>query len=215
MSCAHCTDAGRVFGRPLARFELFMYRLFGPRRSTAFLVESVRSARPDAFSLLDVGGGIGAVQHRLADRMVDGTAVDASPAYVTIAERQAERHGYRDRMSFLSGDFLDVADGVGTHDVVTLDRVLCCYPDVEGLVSATARRARSVYGLVFPRERRINRILFGGTNLLLRLRGSAFRTYVHPTARIDGAATAQGLRLSSVRRTFMWQVRLYERPGNA
>ncbi len=38
-------------------------------------------------------------------------------------------------------------------DIVTLDRVGCCYLAVDELVTASAAHARRLYGLVLPRER--------------------------------------------------------------
>ena len=37
--------------------------------------------------------------------------------------------------------------------IVTLDRVICCYPDMERLVRTSAEKARRLYGAVYPRER--------------------------------------------------------------
>jgi hypothetical protein len=53
----------------------------------------------------------------------------------------------------MHGDFIDLAEQVPEADAVTLDRVVCCYPDATTLVGASARKARRVYGLVYPRRR--------------------------------------------------------------
>ncbi len=211
MACAHCTDAGRVFDDRTARWEARRFRWFGPSRPTKHLLRAVEARIGDSGTLLDVGGGVGTIPRILADRMASGTAVDASSAYLAVARSDAERHGFDGRMTWIEGDFLDVRDQVAEHDAVTLDRVICCYPDMESLVRETAERARRVYVLVFPREGLLNRIAFPLTNLLLRIRGSAFRTFMHSTSRVDEAAVSRGLALVEVRRTLLWQVRVYER----
>lgn len=214
MTCAHCVDAGRVFDERTARWELRRFRWLGPSRPTRYLLREVTSRMDGPASLLDVGGGVGVIPRFLAERITTGTFVEASEAHLAVARREAERHGFADRMTWHAGDFLDLAPGVPDHDAVTLDRVVCCYPDMDALVAATAARARGVYAVVFPREGLLNRIAFPLTNLYLRLRGSAFRIFLHPTRRVDDAAALQGLRLASVRRTLLWQVRVYERPAS-
>ena len=46
-----------------------------------------------------------------------------------------------------------MSDEIEAADVVTLDRVICCYPDMEALVGRSAERALRLYGLVHPRDR--------------------------------------------------------------
>ena len=50
---------------------------------------------------------------------------------------------------------------------------------------ASASKARHLYGLVFPRERRFTAAGARFANAWFRLRGSAFRTYLHPTEKVD------------------------------
>ena len=215
MACPHCVDAGRVFNDRIARWEAARFRWFGPSRPTQHLLRAVRGRIGPSGTLLDVGGGVGTVPRHLSDRLDSCTAVDASPAYLSVARSEAERYGFDDRITWIEGDFLDVRDQVPPHDAVTLDRVICCYPDMESLVRATSGLARRVYVLVFPREVFLNRIAFPLANLFQRIRGSAFRIFLHPTGHVDQAAAAGGLALSEVRRTVLWQVRGYERPSRS
>src|SRR3990170_1661911 len=103
-------------------------------------------------SLLDIGGGIGVIQHELARAGVGRIAsVDASSSYLAAQRAEAERLGYAPRASYLSGDFVTLADHIPDSDIVTLDRVICCYPDMRSLVSLSAARARRLCGIVYPR----------------------------------------------------------------
>jgi hypothetical protein len=109
---------------------------------------------------------------------------------------------------------LDVGGGVGVvhHELLaTLDRVICCYPDMEQLVTASASRARRLYGAVFPRERWLLKVVLTLGNFIRALRGNAFRTYVHPVRAIDAAIRRQGLSARYVRDTFVWRVAVYSR----
>jgi hypothetical protein len=210
--CNHCRDAEGFFGHRTGRRELRRYRRRGPPRSTRLLLDALRGTHVPNATLLDIGGGIGAIQHELLqDGFQAATHVDASAAYLALAQEEADRLGHGDRVTYLHGDFVELAPEIPMADVVTLDRVICCYPDVEALVEASAFRARRVYGLVYPRERWGTRIALALANLYLRIRRSAFRVYMHPTARVNALVRGLGFRRGRTARTFLWQVVTYHR----
>lgn len=208
MPCPHCVGADRLFDERTARRELERFRRKGPTASTRKLVASVRGR---GTSLLDIGGGVGAVQHALAEAGTERvTGVDASHAYLAAVTLEAERRGYPSEQHF--GDFVEIAERIEPHDVVTLDRVLCCYPDLDALVDASASRARRAYGVVFPKERWWTRLGATLVNLGLRLWRSEYRAYVHSEARVDALVAAHGLQPTTRDATWLWNVRAWERP---
>ena len=167
-------------------------------------------------TILDIGGGIGIIDQELlragADRAV---MVDVSRAYLDVAQQEARDADLLDRIDFVEGDFVRRAAETEAADIVTLDRVVCCYPDVDALVGLSAARARRVYGLVLPRDRWLLRAAIRLYNVTLRLRRKAYRAYVHPNAAIDRLVAASGLRPRSEGRTFVWRVVVYERATTA
>jgi magnesium-protoporphyrin O-methyltransferase len=205
--CPHCLDAEDFFSDRTARRELRRYRRKGPVATTRLLMDAVRAANVEAGTLLDVGGGVGAIQHELLDNGVArATQVDASRAYLAASREEAERRGHADRVDHIHGDFVELADEIPPADIVTLDRVICCYPYMERLVEASVGRARHVYALVFPRERWVTRTLLALGNLYFRIRRSAFRTYIHPEAAVDAVVRRHGFRQATEDRTFIWRV---------
>ena len=56
-----------------------------------------------------------------------------------------KRHG--SRIEFRLGDFLTLAPELAAADLVTLDRVVCCYTDFEPLLRVSASKARRWYAL--------------------------------------------------------------------
>ena len=202
-SCAStdCYDA--KFDERLADEDLRSYRSKGPSATTRFLLDALRAEGVEDASLLDVGGGVGVIQHELVDAGVrHAVHVDAARPYVRTAREEAGRRGHADRATFLHGDFVARAPEVEPADVVTLDRVICCYPDMEPLVAASAARARRLYGIVVPRDAWWVRAGDAVGNLRRRMQRSAFRTYIHPLAAIDAAIRRQ---------TLTWQMSLYGR----
>src|SRR5215207_10845578 len=217
MSCsAHCSAIDGTFDRRVAAWDLKRYRRKGPNRSTRTLVAAIREAGVAGASVLDVGGGVGAVTHELlAGGAARATLVEASASYLAAAREEAERRQTAARVDLRQGDFVALAAELRPADVVTLDRVICCYPDMESLVASSARRARRLYGAVYPRDGWWMRLAVAAVNLAQRVRGSAFRVYVFPTAAIDAAVRRAGLAPRSRRRGLVWVVALYERPATS
>jgi magnesium-protoporphyrin O-methyltransferase len=211
MSCG-CCGFDELFDRKTAAKELRRYRRKGPIRSTAALIALLKERGVENASLLDVGGGIGAIQHELLDagaaRAVD---VDGSAAYLDAAREEAERRGRADRHVFHEGDFAEIADAIDDADIVTLDRVICCYPDMPTLVASSAVRARRLYGLVFPRRHLAMRVAHPLINLMLRLKRCPMRFHLHDPVEVRRVVGEAGLERAASRRTFLWTVEIYRR----
>jgi hypothetical protein len=210
---ACCQGVDEVFGEKTARHDLRRYRRRGPSRPTRVLLEAIVREGVENSGVLDIGGGIGVIQQELlAAGATHATAVDASAAYLRAARAEAERRGTAPRVTYHAGDFVAIADRIEPADVVTLDRVICCYPDMEQLVGRSAERARRVYGLVYPQDRWWVRLGIRAANLALRLSRRTFRAYAHRASAVDAAVRGRGL-TPKLRRHVgpVWQVVLYTR----
>jgi hypothetical protein len=163
--------------------------------------------------VLDIGGGIGAIQHELlAAGAAQATSVEASAAYLRAAREEAERRGHAHRISYHAGDFVALADRIAPADIVTLDRVICCYPDMESLVGRSADRAQRLYALVYPRDTWWVGLGFRAMNLVMSVARRAFRVYLHPATAVDAVARRHGLTPRLARRAGpVWQIALYTR----
>src|SRR5262245_26429999 len=146
--CAHCAGIGSVFDRKVAEADLRRYRRRGPDPSTRLILEELRRQPLDGTHLLDVGGGIGVMGlELLATGIAHVVEVDAWPAYLAVAGRQFAERGWAERATLVAGDFATLAQPPEPADVVTLDRVVCCYPDYGALLARAAACARSVLAL--------------------------------------------------------------------
>jgi Methyltransferase domain len=215
MTSRCCQGVDQIFGDRTARHDLRRYRKRGPSKPTRVLLDALRREGVEHATLLDVGGGIGVIQHELLDAGAErATSVEASAAYLRAARDEAERRGHAGRMTSLTGDFVALADRVEPADVVTLDRVICCYPDMASLVGRSADRAKRLYGLVYPQDRWWVGVAIRATNLIMRLSRRAFRAYLHPTSAVDAIAREHGLTPRLAQRAGpVWQVAVYARAG--
>lgn len=212
MQCRQCAGIEQEFNEAVARRELARYRRRGATGTTMMLIEALRQAGVSGRTLLDIGGGAGIIQHELASAGVSHvTSVDASPAYLEAQKAEAARRGYADRAEYLAGDFVALAAQVPASDVVTLDRVICCYPDMASLVGASASRARRLYGIVIPKDRWWNALGIRFVNFLMRLRRSPFRTFLHPPAEVEAIISGLGLRRQYLQETLIWRVAVFAR----
>ena len=216
MDCCSPSDSpfDRQFDARHAAEKLRAYRRKGPVGLTRTLIEALAADGVDGQTVLEIGGGVGAVHHQLlragAASAVD---VDASRAYISVAREEAERQGHADRASYLAGDFVSLADDVAPADIVALDRVICCYADMTALVGRSAVLARRRYGAVYLRDSWVGRLGVLLENTWLRLSRSPFRTYIHRTAEVDAIVASHGLVKVLHRTTLIWQLVVYERPA--
>ena len=212
MDACGCDDGFEIFDEKSAAADLERYRRHGPDDTTTLLLDMIRARDVSGSTLLDIGGGIGIIDHELlAAGAGHAVLVDASAPAVQAARGEATRRGVLDRLDLVDGDFVSRAPRIDSADIVTLDRVICCYPDVDSLVRLSAARARSLYGLVLPRDRRFLRWVLPAINAWYRLRRIRYRAFLHANARVDELVAEAGLRPASEERTFLWRVVLYER----
>jgi hypothetical protein len=210
--CGQCQGIEELFDTTYVTRELKTYRAKGPVKTTRWLVDALKTQGIQGLNLLDIGGGVGAVQHALFTAGAnEATDVDASQAYIKVAGEEAQRRGLADRIHYLHGNFVDIAPQVAPADIVTLDRVVCCYHDMEHLVELSAARAEKLYGLVYPRDDWWVKLGTAIENLVLRLQRSPFRSFVHPTSEVDAIVRRQGLRRTFFRQNLFWQVVVYSR----
>jgi cyclopropane fatty-acyl-phospholipid synthase-like methyltransferase len=212
MPCNCCEITDNAFSEEEARAELRSYRQRGPARQTKLILEAIRSLGLKNANLLDIGGGIGVIHHELLEDIArEATHVDASSAYLKEAKQEAARRGHGDRVNFIHADFTDVASEVLKADVVTLDRVVCCYPDFHRLLKAAAEHSGRALAFTYPRETWYLRMGLKIINFFQRLRRDPFRVFLHPVKEMDALLNAEGFKRVSLRRLFVWEMALYQK----
>jgi magnesium-protoporphyrin O-methyltransferase len=204
-----------MFDEKRTAAELRRYRRRGPRRTSRRLIESIAAQGVAGLSLLDIGGGPGAVQFGLlAAGAREAVDVDASAGYLKAAKQEAERRNVVAQITHMHGNFVDLADRVAPADIVTLDRVICCYDDARGLLRASAAKAKRILGLVYPRDTWWVKLAHGLLGLL-PARPTHFRSFIHPSTQVEEIAASQGFETLTRHRGGLWQVVVYakrERP---
>ncbi len=213
MSCCQCQGIESKFDQKKAAKELQKYRNEFPSKNTRMLIDALKAQGISGMTLLDIGGGVGTIQHELLNAGVSSCInVEASLAYVKAAKEEANRQGHADSIRHLHGNFVDLAKDVPQCDIVTLDRVICCYHDVSALVGLSSERAGRIYGVVYPRNTWWTKILTALENLYFRIQRNPFRTFIHPTEVVEEIVLSKGFVRRFFREVGQWQVVVYERP---
>src|SRR5262249_44494921 len=133
------------FDVTVARRDLDAYRRKGPDKPTRLLRDGILAAHSDLTTVLDVGGGVGALSLELIKAgTARATLVDASAAYLSGAREEATRAGRREQLEIVAGDFVALASTLPRAGIVTMNRVVCCYPDFRALLGSALDHAEHV-----------------------------------------------------------------------
>ena len=188
------------------------YRRRGLGKTAAAVLDFIASRQTTGMTSLELGSGVGALTIELARRgMSAATGIDLSPEMIRAARALASESGLEAHVSFIVGD--GATSHLRTADVVILDAVLCCYPDVEALVNNSTAAASRFYAISIPDDRltmtRLLRPLLPLQRLLLR--GTTFRFFLHPVSAISRRVTERGFTKVFEKRVGMaWSVLVYE-----
>jgi 16S rRNA G966 N2-methylase RsmD len=214
--CTCCRAAYEdVFDEKLARKDARRYRRKGLDAAARVLVGFVKDDGVDGRSVLEVGGGVGALQLELLAAGAARTEnVELSRGYESAAHELARERGVEDRIERRVADFVATAPEVDDADVVLLHRVVCCYPDLEALLGAAAEHARRRLVLTYPPHNAASRGAVRLLNLVQRLRRHEFRVFVWPRGEIERVAESRGLsRVREGRASAFWRWAAFERPA--
>jgi Methyltransferase domain len=204
----------RLFGARTARRDARRYRKRGLDDTAQRLVDELAARGVEGAAVLEVGGGVGAVDLELLKRGAGrATVVEISHGYDDEALGLAREARVEERIERRHGDFVEQARALAPADLVVMHRVVCCYPNPERLVGAAAEHARRFLALSFPHDKWWLRLGVALANLWLRLTGR-IETFVYPPARVVAAAERSGMRTvvheSSGR---IWRVAVFEPAG--
>jgi magnesium-protoporphyrin O-methyltransferase len=204
--------AGAHFDEKIARRDLENYRKKGPGPTARLLRDMLVETRVNDGTLLDVGSGVGGLSFELLERGVGrAIAVDASAAYLAAATQEATRRDKLGALEFRHGDFVDMASTIPPATVVTMDRVICCYPAFESLLKEALGHAERYFAYSYPRDVWYVRAAIAGENGIRKLKGGPFRAFVHPVEHMTQMIECAGFRLAGRRQTWQWSADVWIR----
>jgi len=212
MTCEHCCGADKLFDLKGAKKELKRYQKSGPTRVTKRLIQALSAFDKQDRSLLDIGGGIGAIAWHFQEKGANHTTdVDASSGYLQVAREYALSRGWGGKTQFKQGDFTDVAHELSTFDFVTMDKVVCCYPDYELILQNALGKSKKIIALTFPLGGPIANFFRWIGGLIMKIKNNPFRPYVHPYQKMEELILQNGFLPVHQSISFPWRVWVFER----
>ena len=210
MGCCQCQGIENIFDEKSARKELKRYLKKGPTKTTGLLLNAIHKLGVNGLSFLDIGGGIGAIQYDLIkEGASNGTSIEASSAYINVVKSKMNQTGLAKKVTFKLGDFTTIATEEDAADIVTLDKVICCYDEMTQLVELSSKLARKIYAVIYPRDAWWTKLARPILNLYPKLRGSPFRVFIHPTKNVEEIIFKHGFTKQYYATTFVWQIAIF------
>ncbi len=209
----HCCGADLFFNKKTAAKEYRKYLKKGPSRVTAKIIEQLDSQNVGGKSMVDVGGGIGALQWWFLQKGGNKTTdIDASSGYLKQAENHASKNGWQDKTHFIMGDCTDVYKEIEDPHFITLDKVVCCYPNYKEILELTCEKSTGHISLSYPMDGIISQTLRWFGDLYFRLVKNPYRPFVHPVKDIRNVFAERGYQRIAHDLAFPWHVETYARP---
>lgn len=212
MSCCNPRGCDRFFGARFAHHAAQRYRKRGLDETARRMVGFLEQRGVAGATVLEIGGGIGEIQIELLKRgAAHAVNLELSPGYDDEAAVLLGEAGLEGRTTRRIHDIAVDPDGIEPADLVVLNRVVCCYPDYERLLTAAADHARRALVFSYPPRNVVSRLVVSAQNLFFRLLGKEFRIFTHPPAAMLAVLEGRGLRSSVARKALVWQVAGLER----
>lgn len=209
--CCNSSGYHQLFSPKEARRALRAYDTRGLNTMAQRVVDYLKGRGVEGDRVLEVGGGIGAVQVELLKAgAASAVNVELSRGYEAAAATLLRREGLEGRVEQRIGDFTEIAGGLTADDVI-MNRVICCYPYMETLMGAALAASGRFVAATFPRDRIVSRFFVGIASAYHRIRGVDFRPYIHSPQAIVEVATAGGFDVVFDDRDLTWHGVVFER----
>ena len=212
---AACCDPkayGSVFDERAARRNAVNFRRKGLGSPAAEMVRALAERGLAGATVLEVGAGSGSAQVALLEAgAARGVAFDLSLASEAVAAELLAERGLTGRVEWHTADFVAEGSAAVPADIVFLNKVVCCYPDMPALVDAAVGHAKRLVAIALPRRRLFVRAGIGLINGFLRLRRTTFRVFSHDPREVARRVEAAGLGEVASGTTAFWEWHVWER----
>ena len=206
----HCCGADLLFDVKTANKQYKKYLKKGPSKVTQSVISQLKQLQPKGI-LIDVGGGIGAIQWWFHENKSNETYhIDASSGYLSLAKNHAGKIEVLEKSHFIMGDFTDYKD-LPKADVITLDKVICCYPDFKGILNHAFKYSKNIISITYPMDGVLAQVFREFGVLFMKLSKNPFKPYVHKVSEVRDLFNSNGFELKEKNLSFPWHIETYKR----
>ena len=195
-----------IFSEKSAHAEARRYHRRGLDPTSRRIADLLKRQGIGGRTLLEVGGGIGAIQLELLRAGITRAVnIELTPTYEDAAQTLLLEAGLEDRVERRVMDFAEAGREVEAADIVIMNRVVCCYPDMPKLAGAAADHTREVLVISFPKKRWWTRVVINLGDLGLRVARRQFQIFLHSPEKIIATVERHGLTTTSNQTSLFWQ----------
>ncbi len=213
-SCCRGAPCEELFDDRVAAWYLRSYQRHGVGALERKMLGTLRPADVQGKRVLEIGGGVGAIQAELLKRGASaGEVVELVDAYRPFAEKLAAGAGVASRSTFRVADVLADNRAVEPAGVVVLNRVVCCSAEGLELVGVAAGLTNGTLLLSFPKSTALARFAQRAQHWWANFTRHQYRFYVRPGADIRAAAENVGLEFVAGGSGLVWEYQAFRRPS--
>lgn len=191
------------------------YKREGLSKSSRILMNWLVEEGLSGKTLLDLGCGAGTFSvEALKNGASTSAGFDLAPEMIMAADSLAAEMGFGNRAKFNLGNA--ASSDLPASEMVVMDKVICCYPEVDSLLKNAASASREIIGFVVPRDDGLwkwpLRLAAKCGNLVQRLRRRKLNWfYIHSLKPIDGMLSQEGFMKERKSASRMWLIFLYRK----
>lgn len=211
MDCCSVQDTNKFFSH-WSRTYLKRFRRKGLAKEQKFLVQGITQASLHDKTILEIGSGIGSLHLNLLQQgAISAVGVDIAEGMIEKARSLATDLGLEARTRYYVGDFVTMNGEIPESDITILDKVVCCYEEVDKLFEKSIAKTKEIYALSFPRDTLVIKFLFKTQIVVSTLFRFSFRPYWHNWEGICQKVLSHNFDEIYRNKTIIWTIRVYQK----
>ena len=202
---------GKLFSKMSKRYTK-RFKKHGLEKPQLKLLDGLNEVGYTDQSILEIGCGVGFF-HQLLLKIgaKSATGFDLSCSMIEEAKKLAIENHLEEQTNYIVEDFAETYHKTESHDLTLLDKVICCYPESEDLVTKSVQKTNKTYAVIYPRRTLFNRIGLSFLNLIMLIIRSDYRAFLYKPENIEDWITRNGFKKASESNTLIWLSQVYTR----
>jgi magnesium-protoporphyrin O-methyltransferase len=137
--------------------------------------------------------------------------IDISEGMIEGAKQLSGELGFSERTEYHLGDFVQMNGVIEQADITVLDKVVCCYEDVDALLQKSLAKTRHIYALSFPKPNVLVKVVIHIPILLGKAFRWSFRPYWHDWNELVHTIQENGFLQTYQNSTVFWSLYVFEK----
>jgi 2-polyprenyl-3-methyl-5-hydroxy-6-metoxy-1,4-benzoquinol methylase len=211
MDCCQRTIQGTdKFFSKTSRKYLKSFRKKGLAKEQKYLIEGITSVAVRDKTILEIGCGVGGLHLTLLKEGAhSAVGIDIAQGMLDGAKNLSKELGMEARTEYILGDFVQLNGKITDADITVLDKVVCCYENVDVLLDKSLAKTRNIYALSFPKSNTLIKFFFFIPITVGKLLKWQFRPYWHEWDAVVKRIESAGFKQTYNNATLFWDVRVF------